>query len=396
MNNSVAAEMLTHRAGRAALVAGGDPGVAATLAEALGLYGRSLPRMERPDGRYAFTLTESRRGSGAPQALGRSLRYDAIVTLGALARTAPAPALPRGLTPVEYCAELVRDAAGADVNTGDIALVAWAAAEAGLATADGLVQRAVRRLDGQPAASTVEASWVLRSTCAVGDRGSAERVMKRLMSAARPSSLFAHALGDGGPGWRRHVGCFADQVYPIQALAAVAQTFGRDDALTTANATATRICDLQGDEGQWWWHYDARHGGVVERYPVYSVHQISMAPMALLALREAGGKDFVPQIRRGLAWQAQPTEAAGLRLLDADAGMVWRSVRRQEPVIKAVRTVRALATSVAPTARLRALDGLFPARVIDRECRPYEAGWAFFTWPDLVVDAAAQSPTWPV
>ena len=39
-----------------------------------------------------------------------------------------------------------------------------------------------------------------------------------------------------------------------------------------------------------------------EGYPVYSVHQHAMAPMALLDLRAAGGTDYMPAIAKGLQW----------------------------------------------------------------------------------------------
>ena len=64
--------------------------------------------------------------------------------------------------------------------------------------------------------------------------------------------------------------------------------------------TDTVICELQGPDGQWWWHYDTRTGKVVEGYPVYSVHQDSMAPMALLDLEDAGGPQHSEAITRGL------------------------------------------------------------------------------------------------
>ena len=92
---------------------------------------------------------------------------------------------------------------------------------------------------------------------------------------------------------------------------------------------------MQGDAGQWWWHYDVRTGGVVEDYPVYSVHQHAMAPMVLLDLREAGGVDHVPAIARGLAWLRTHPETRG-ELLDDRSGVIWRKVGRREPR-KAVR-----------------------------------------------------------
>ena len=90
--------------------------------------------------------------------------------------------------------------------------------------------------------------------------------------------------GSDVPKLRGHVSCFADFVYPIQALSYYHQATRDARAAEVAISCAERMCQMQGPEGQWWWHFDIRAGRLVEGYPVYSVHQDSMAPMALFAL----------------------------------------------------------------------------------------------------------------
>ncbi len=109
----------------------------------------------------------------------------------------------------------------------------------------------------------------------------------RLLGARR--TRFPHRIGGTQNWYRAHVGSFADQIYPVQALARLHASADDPAALGAAEKVARLICRAQGRDGQWWWHYDARTGRVVERYPVYSVHQHAMAPMALLDLAEAGG-----------------------------------------------------------------------------------------------------------
>ena len=84
------------------------------------------------------------------------------------------------------------------------------------------------------------------------------------------------------------------------------QKFTDPRALDIARQCAQHICALQGKSGQWWWHYDYRTGEILEGYPVYSVHQDAMAPMALLALEEAGGGDYWAPIAKGLQWLYSP------------------------------------------------------------------------------------------
>ena len=79
------------------------------------------------------------------------------------------------------------------------------------------------------------------------------------------------------------------------------------EALQNSLQCANAICNLQGPLGQWWWHYDSMTGRVAERYPVYSVHQHAMAPMALFAAQDACNADFrEPNLQRaGVDWRGK-------------------------------------------------------------------------------------------
>ncbi|GAA2417986.1 hypothetical protein GCM10010191_30730 [Actinomadura vinacea] len=359
---------------------------------------RGLPRM-RPDrspslpGRpFVFTM-RGEPGGGAPARhravpAGQSLRYGAIVALGA--RLLP-PDAQRAALAGQSAAELTGlllarlddTGAAAVTSLGDIALVCWAAAETGH---DGL-PRALDRLaaadrPGRGPVYTVDAAWVLSALAAAREAGAGpseehlERARRRLLDGLRGRALYSHEVGGRGlvPRYRAHVGCFADQVYPVQALART----GDGEALAAANRVADAFCAAQGPDGQWWWHYDARTGGVVEGYPVYSVHQHAMAPMALLDLAEAGGGDHLGAIARGIGWLAAPPET-GEPLMPGEPVMTWRKVARRDPR-KAVRGARAATTLLRPGWRAAALDRAFPPGAVDRECRPYELGWLLYSW----------------
>jgi hypothetical protein len=104
-----------------------------------------------------------------------------------------------------------------------------------------------------------------------------------------------------------------------------------------------------------------------------------MGPMGLLALRDAGGADCTPAIRRGLEWLAAAPELLGASLIDADADLIWRKVARREPR-KAVRYLQATASRVHPGLRVPGVDVVFPATAIDYEDRPYHLGWLLYAW----------------
>lgn len=360
-----------------------DPAAAELVDRLLEVAASGLPGMVLDDGTACFTRRFSAAGTvAAPE--GRSLRYTAIAVLGARhLDPAGQRALLGGRTAAEVCGVLV-DRLPATVSPGDAALTVWAAAT----SAPDRLAEALARLDALDADPgpryVVELAWTVaglvaaRSTVDVEARLAHART-RLLGTLVGTRQLFGHVTGPGlVPRYRQHVGCFADQVYPIQALARLHASADDPAALAAADRCAERICALQGPAGQWWWHYDARTGDVVEGYPVYSVHQHAMAPMALLDLAEAGGRSEFAAIGRGLGWLTAAPEVTEPLVLDA-AGLTVRKAARRDPK-KLLRGVRAATTGVRPGLRLGALDRLWPATALDRECRPYEFGWLLDCW----------------
>jgi hypothetical protein len=335
------------------------------------------------DGEFAFRLDGSRDADGGWRLVpsGRSPRYAAIAALGLLRLPESAQ---RTVLRGETCHDLIGRLAEKShdlTSPGDVALLCWAAAEAGHSA----LPRALAllaELDRRDAPTlVVDSAWTLSALVAARPHADVEahleRVRRRLIDA-RGRAVYPRIAGRDPARHRAHVGSFADQVYPIQALARLHRSSSDPEALAVANDVAGTICAAQGEAGQWWWHYDARTGGVTEGYPVYSVHQHAMAPMALLDLAEAGGDDHGDAIGRGLAWLTSPPETAERLVLD-DPPVVWRKVARADPR-KVVRGLRAAASAVHPKLRLGLLDKMFPPGTVDHENRPYELGWLLAAW----------------
>lgn len=169
---------------------------------------------------------------------------------------------------------------------------------------------------------------------------------------------------------RGRIGSFADQIYPIYAMAKFATAFNVKDPLLPALRCAKAICSVQGGLGQWWWLYDSRSGHVSSRYPVYSVHQHGMAPMGLLALEEASGHSFKEPISRGLQWIYGMNEL-GADMRDPTQNLIWRCIRPASRQKKYWET----AVSLIRTPKLNASVG---ALTVLYEDRPYELGWLLF------------------
>jgi len=309
---------------------------------------------------------------------GRSLRYSGIVALGLSRQPLDVQRSVLGGADAASLALACLEAARASDDLGAVALALWAAAEVG-AVVDAALSG--RLLDGVRHARipTVVCAWALVAglaqaaepvSAALADEAAA------LLLAHQPShGVFPHRLPRSS-GLRGHVGCFADQVYPIQALARFAAHSGDRQALAAAGRTAARMVALQGPAGQWWWHYDARTGDIAERYPVYSVHQYGMAPMALAELALAGGDDHGPAIDRGVNWLVTHPECVE-PLVSSGLGVVWRKVGRRD-ARKAARAVGALNSRVRPHTLAPGVDRLWRADRVDYECRPYELGWLLY------------------
>ncbi len=338
----------------------------------------ALARMYLPErGMFAFRLRPGADGSTVLE--GESLRYTAIALLGLAGEpeAAAAQAL-HGKSLQEACGALLERAL-LDDDVGAAALALWAARRLRHPQAGAMLERLQSLAPADGDYATVGVAWALsalaiRSESAT-DRALADRLAERLLASFRPGTgLFPHRPVGAKVAWLRgHVCCFADLVYPVQALSHYFTLTGRDQAATAAGACGAQMCRLQGPAGQWWWHYDVRSGEVIEHYPVYAIHQDAMGPMALLALEDACGVDHRDTIARSIAWLIHAPEIDG-SLVDESAGVIWRKVARHEPK-KLVRGIHAATSRLHPRLRMPWVDLPFPPGRVDYEARPYHMGW---------------------
>jgi hypothetical protein len=345
---------------------------------------RGLARMYRADERlFVFRLRKAGNGLVAQ---GLSRRYTAIAIIGlAQEEEAVASFVLGGHGSHDVCGRLLADVVRTD-NLGDVALTLWAACAAGYPDRRWAWERL---LELRPAAETypvVEVAWTLSALCVERDApldDLRDQLAHRLAAAFDfHSGIFAHTVGKQRVGLRSHVSCFADLVYPIHALTHYFRRSGHRESLDLAVRCAGQLRRLQGKAGQWWWHYDRRTGNVIERYPVYAVHQDAMAPMALHGLEDVTGSDYSPQVEKGLAWLMRAPELGGGSLIDPAADLIWRKVARHEPG-KFSRYIQATASRVHPRLRAPGLRVVCPPGAIDYEDRPYHLGWLLYAWPGL-------------
>lgn len=188
--------------------------------------------------------------------------------------------------------------------------------------------------------------------------------------------IFGHAALSGllKRAFYKRFGTFSDQIFSIYALVIFARAFQIEEPLESALNCGNALRALQGELGQWWVLYDKRTCRVVNRYPVFSLHQSGTAPLGLFALGEATGQSFHESIYKGLTWI---TGANELRedFRRPDRGLISGSMRLQERAAN----YREAGLSLFNVSRGSRLD---PLR-IEYEVRPDHLGWLLYTFGRL-------------
>ena len=297
----------------------------------------------------------------------------------------------------------VRDAVLAETNwvrgVADLGLLTWFTAEfvpdrlRGLFNEFDFDRVLETCVDGHQARTTGLAWFLagiaqarLASPLALPDLSDVALATYRLLQDSQgESGVFGHCTC---PGFLRQAfscrfGTFGDQIHSIYALTAFARAFQIEEPLASALCCANSMCALQGEMGQWWFLYDKQACRVVNRYPVYSLHQGGTAPVGLLALGEATGQSFHESIYRGLSWMTGANEL-GEDLRSLERGLVGDSIRPKSRTAKYWEA----ALSFFGVSRKPQADALR----IRYEARPDHFGWSLYAFGSRGLPKATVSP----
>jgi hypothetical protein len=310
---------------------------------------------------------------------GLSIRYTIIVLLGISRLKAQGKKCRIDMETV--LAPLI-DSARKMENIGDVGLLLWLCSMTSPNNLNKLLSEldipcSLSRYRDYVQGSTMELSWFLsglshaalsRSKSVPDLEALATTIFKKLMGNYDEKGIFRHKSKSYFPNFFRNgIGNFADQVYSIYALAKFSKAFSSKKALNISSESAETICRLQGPQGQWWWHYDAAMGRVIGSYPVFSVHQYGMAPMALSALSEITGQSFSLPISKGLQWLTGENEL-GYNMIDASRNIIWRGIGHSK-----------LNMCLDRILSLADINNIHKYNIkIIFECRPYCFGWLLY------------------
>lgn len=375
------------------------------LRELSGLSYRMLDRMLYTSGPHAglHCFRALPEASGQLRKDKESLRYSLIAWIGLIAA--------KGVSVTEgddwrMARKQFSEVLGSNperVTLGELGLLVWLGHLAGGDWIQAAVSQASQaHRDGGEQTDTLEIGWLLTGLLmhytSTGEKSPLieplVQLIKRCYSPA--SGLFTfrpyrHSRIYTSTRYRHVLGSFASQVYSLFALASYLLSFSDPEAAEMIERCSDRICDLQGPNGEWWWIYDTRNGSIAMDFPVYSVHQDSMGPMALLRVMQALKRKpakYVAAISKGLEYLFEYCgESAADRFIDTEYSAVWRALVRDVPgedpalmpfgLSKMERDQLFRKGWPAPFRREKDLSAL-PQRIL-REARPYCPGWILLT-----------------
>ena len=297
------------------------------------VYANSLPRFVLPEGILARSVQRTPEGwvRSEPCALNTAEALKAAFLLESL-----------GVAVHDLNARELLDRMVAEhIGTADyqvVALTLWAASVGGSRHAEPLYQRLAQHIP-RDATQSVPLASALSAVCAHADtahtqestRSFADQLARRILSNQVPGTGLFHSSARriGLLRRRNPATLLSSQIYPIHALSQYAVVFSARDVLPKVQACADRRGDLQGSDGQWWRHYDARRGVVTSGYPVYAVNQDAAVPAALSALQSAlGDRRYDERIERGLRWESGANELRET-LVDVGGGFVARAMEQE-------------------------------------------------------------------
>src|ERR1035437_219115 len=334
---------------------------------------------------FCYRLNRTERGLVRE---GISQRYTVITLMGLHRLEESGGTSPIAIKPVLDA--LLADTNWVD-NIGDLGLLLWLCALVAperLAEVEARleVKNALDRFPDVRQGRTMELAWFLTGLChrklACQDtlpdmRGLAVKTYEMLKNNQGERGIFGHVARNKSVAGRIRgaIGSFADQVYPIYGMTKYWEAYNDKNAVERALDCALTICEAQGPLGQWWWHYNSSNGQVIGRFPVFSVHQHGIGPMALLALGEAMQSDFGSWIYKGLEWIR--TNEFDFNMEEESENLVWQSIFYPT-------ASRYWNTAIAMLTQ-REDRGLRKGLRVRFECRPYELGWllyAFANWTE--------------
>jgi hypothetical protein len=245
------------------------------------------------------------------------------------------------------------------------------------AWAEWLVRRAGTTLTANRGGlNTQDLAWMLWGAVTAareGVRGAeplSHALFERLAGYAEPRTGLPHHLPV-----RRRAGLvsFGAITYFLRAVHEYAALTGEPGARALFARGLRSTLRTQLPDGGWPWLLHAATGKVLERYPIYTVHQLSMSLLFLVPALDTGALGDDEPLERSVAWATGKNEL-GVAMVSDEPPFMARAIERRDRWQRPQRYVR------AAVARAGRSDRPAPYRTLrlNRVSHSYEWGWLLF------------------
>jgi hypothetical protein len=337
-----------------------------------------LPALQTADGLFrpspGVEPVENRDGGGT------ALRAGAVVLLGLL--RADEMGVPHPFSTGSLRTRVLGGLSGESSGAGELGIALWAESRAdggAVSEITGLITRQVsKRLERIP---LEDLAWLVSGLTEASTRTGGGDEIARLLDRSE-AELFDRMVPETGLAEDLHhrIGSgltpAAGQFHALIALDQLVRARRGETASAHAQKLATALIALQRENGSWPGVVDPQRGEAAALYPVLTVTQVALAPIALGVAREQGLKgDFGAAISASLGW------ARGGNPLEFD--LVHEDESRLDRGIVPRREPGAVARGISSAAR-RLRGGLTepdPERLIlDPDVSSEDLGWVLEAW----------------
>lgn len=336
-----------------------------------------LPELQLADGLFRATPRVETAGEAGPDA--SALRAGAIVLLGLL--RADEVGLRHPFSTGSLRTRVLGDLGGQAVGPGELGLALWAESRAdggAIGEITGLIaDRTADRFDQIP---LEQLAWLVSGLTASSERTGGDQITA-LLDRAEAELLIRMAAGTGlmhDPYHRIGGGLtpVAGQFHSLIALDQLVRSERSEGNRESAQRLATALLNLQREDGSWPGIVDSLRGEAAALYPVLTVTQIALVPIALRSAERLGLEGaFGQAIESSLGWVSGGNRL-GFDLVHEEEARLDRGIlprREPGPVSRGFSTA---------ARRLRGrLPEPEPGRLIlDPDVASEDLGWLLEAW----------------
>lgn len=336
-----------------------------------------LPELQKSGG--LFKPAELSEGGGERTAVSE-LRSSAVVLLG-LTR-ADEVGLDTEISIGSLRTALLNATHGGEITVGDLGLAIWAESRADGSAVGELAEEINGRIGGKSGKLPLEqvawlASGLSEARLRVGPGGALDTLLEQLARILLERALASGFLSDAHHMFGGGMSPIGAQFHGLAALNRLVRSEYPDSA-PIRDRLLGALLDLQRDDGAWPGVIDAKGGTTVAPYPMLTVNQVAVGPMALGGSGEAltGQESFDWEpVKRAISW-ATGGNGLGFDLIHEEEARIDHAIlprRRLGPLGRSVGKA---------TSRLgrRPADPPPEDLILDPALTSEDMGWLLEAW----------------